>query len=94
MDQGLQSQGSLMQSTLHRTVSMAYFEKSRRMQGGVTPVQCDMRPIHPAALAFRFSGGTLNHQAAAAGCWQHAKQSAVLDEWVIGTCLHKTVCQH
>eukprot|EP00891_Asterochloris_glomerata_P007421 jgi/Astpho2/7421/fgenesh1_pg.00114_%23_49_t len=31
-EQGLQSQGSLMQSTLPRTVSMAYFEKTRRMQ--------------------------------------------------------------
>ena len=50
-EQGLQSQGSLMQSTLPRTVSMAYFEKSRRMQGGFTPVHSDMRPIHPAALA-------------------------------------------
>ena len=53
-EQGLQSQGSLMQSTLSRTVSMAYFEKTRRMQGGFSPMQrSGMRPIHPAALALR-----------------------------------------
>lgn len=52
-EQGLQSQGSLMQSTLPRTVSMAYFEKTRRMQGGFTPMHSDMGPMHPAALALR-----------------------------------------
>ena len=76
-----------MQSTLPRTVSLAYFEKTRRLQGGFSLLHSDMRPwMYPAALALRV-------------CRLHPEPARplqfavgnVLTEWTLGTCLHRTV---